>query len=57
MTVVTIDKKKYVIIPEKEFKQLQKKASGKLPSQKLYSLKDGKDLAYKMIEKWSAKEK
>ena len=57
MTVVTIDKKKYVIVPEKQFKQLQKKAAGKNTSQKLYSLAEGKAIAYKMIEKWAAKEK
>ena len=57
MTVVTIDRKKYVIVPEKQFKQLQKKAAGKTAPQKLYSLSEGKAIAYKMIEKWAAKEK
>lgn len=56
MNTLTIEKKEYVVLPKKDYKNLPIKAASKTaPAQKL-SLKDGKKLAYKLIDKW-AKEK
>ena len=56
MNTITIDKKKYVVIPEKEYEELIVKAAKKTTPAKKVSLASGKKLAYKMIDKW-AKEK
>jgi hypothetical protein len=53
MNKLVIDNKKYVVIEEKEFEQLQENAARKtLPIKKL-SLSQGKKHAYKLIDKWS----
>lgn len=56
MNTITIDKKKYVLIPEKEYEELIVKAAKKSSPGKKLSLATGKKLAYKMIDK-GAKEK
>jgi hypothetical protein len=56
MTQIVIDKKKYVLLPEKEYVALQKKASLKTPPAKKLSLAAGRKHALKLIDKW-AKEK
>jgi hypothetical protein len=53
MNTLTIEKKKYVVLSQKEYEELRLKAVSKaIPAKKL-SLKDGKKLAYKMIDKWA----
>ena len=56
MTRIVIDKKKYVLIPEKDYEALQIKAALKAKPVKKLSLAAGKKHAYKLINKW-AKEK
>lgn len=56
MTQIEIDKKRYVLLQEKEYESLQLKAALKIQSAKKLSLKAGKAGAYKLIDKW-AKEK
>jgi len=56
MNTVTIDKKKYVVLPQKEYETLLSKAASKTTPVRKLSLKEGKKLAYKLIDKW-AKEK
>jgi hypothetical protein len=56
MNTLTIDKKKYVVLPEKEYEDLRTKAVSKSASARKLSLSEGKKLAYKLIDKW-AKEK
>jgi hypothetical protein len=56
MIQLVIDKKKYVLLPEDEFKKLQLKAALKNKPAKKLSLAAGKNRAYKLINKW-AKEK
>jgi hypothetical protein len=53
MNTLTIENKKYVVIPEKEYEQLKEKAVSKTISAKKLSLTAGKKLAYKMIDKWA----
>lgn len=56
MTQIIIDKKKYILVAEKEYNALKEKAALKTRPQKKLSLAAGKKHAYKLIEKW-AKEK
>lgn len=56
MTKIVVDKKSYVVVPEKEFENLVAKAARKAQPIKKLSLIQGKKAAYKLIDKW-AKEK
>jgi len=49
---LTIDKKSYVVIPQKEYEQLLTQAASKVPAAKKLTLEQGKKLAYKLIDKW-----
>lgn len=53
MNTIIIDKKKYVVIEQNKFEQLQVKAASKLQPAKKLSLAKGKALAYNLIEKWA----
>ena len=53
MNKLTIDKKSYVLIPQKEYEQLLTKAASKTPPAKKLSLDQGKKMAYKLIDKWA----
>ena len=53
MERITIDKKKYVIVEEQKFEQLQQIAASKTPPQKKISLTEGKAHAYQLIEAWA----
>jgi hypothetical protein len=53
MNKLVIDNKKYVVIEEKEFEQLQENAARKMEPIKKLSLSQGKKHAYKLIDKWS----
>lgn len=53
MTTIVLDKKKYVLIEQKEFEKIQQKAASKnLPVKKM-SLSQGKKHAYKLIDAWA----
>ena len=52
MERITIDKKKYVIVEEQKFEQLQEIAATKTLPQKKLSLTEGKAHAYQLIEAW-----
>jgi len=56
MTTIVIDKKKYILLPQKDYETLISKAAAKSKPAKKLSLKAGKKLAYQMIDRW-AKEK
>jgi hypothetical protein len=56
MTQITIDKKKYVLIPEKEFRLIQKKAALKSRPEKTMTISQARILSKTLIRKW-AKEK
>lgn len=53
MTQIVIDKKKYVLVPEKEYSALQKRAALKTPPAKKLSLAAGKRHALNLIDKWA----
>jgi len=53
MTEITIDKKKYVLIPQKEYNALQKKATLKTKPGKLLSVEEARAYSKKLIHKWA----
>lgn len=56
MNTIILDKKKYVVIEQEKFEDLQLEAARKTEPVKKLSLTKGKQHAYKLIDKW-AKEK
>jgi len=53
MTEIVIDKKKYVLVPAKEYQALQKKAVVKAKSEKLLSVSEARSYSKKLIRKWA----
>ncbi len=53
MERVTIDQKRYVIIEEQQFEQLQEIAATKTPPQKKLTLTEGKEHVYQLIDSWA----
>ncbi len=56
MTEIVIDKKKYVLVPEKDYQALQKKAALKTKPEKVLAIEEARAHSKKLIRKW-AKEK
>ncbi len=54
MTEIVIDKKKYVLVPEKDYTALQKKAALKTKPEKTLTLEDARAHSKKLIRKWAA---
>ena len=52
MNTIILDKKKYVVIEQEKFEELQLQAAKKAEPVKKLSLAKGKQLAYKLIDKW-----
>ena len=52
MNTLLIDKQKYVVLKKREYDKLLVKAAMKNPVARKLSLKDGKKLAYSLIDKW-----
>lgn len=53
-TEIVIDKKKYVLIPEKEYKSLQKKAALKTKLAKTFTIEEARAYSKKLIRKWAS---
>ena len=53
MTEIVIDKKKYILVPERDYKTLQKKAALKTPSEKILSVEEAQAYCKKLIRKWA----
>ena len=53
MTQIVIDKKKYVLVPEKEYQALQKKAALKIAPDKTFTVEDARAYSKKLIRKWA----
>jgi hypothetical protein len=54
MTEIVIDKKKYVLLPEKEFKTLQRKAAIAKKTEPLLSVAEARSRSKKLIRKWAS---
>jgi hypothetical protein len=52
MNTLVINKKKYVVVEQREYNKLVKKAAAKKSVARKLSLAEGKKLAYKLIDKW-----
>jgi hypothetical protein len=53
MNTLTIEKKKYVVVPQREYENLLLKAASKTPLAKKLSLSEGRKLAHKLIDQWA----
>lgn len=53
MTQIVIDKKKYVLLPEKEYKTLQRKAALAIKPEKLLSVNEAREYSKKLIRQWA----
>lgn len=53
MTEITIDKKKYVLIPEKNYHALQKKAALQQKPEKTFTVEEARAYSKKLIKKWA----
>ena len=56
MTQIVIDKKKYVLIPEKDYQALQKKAALKSKPEKTFTIEEARAYSKKLINKWAGEE-
>jgi hypothetical protein len=54
MTHLTIDNKKYVLIPEEEYQELQKNAALKWTPEKTFTVEEAKAYSKKLIRKWAS---
>ena len=54
ITEIIIDKKKYVLIPEKDYQTLQKKAALKTKAEKTFTVDEARAYSKKLIRKWAA---
>ncbi len=54
MTEILIDKKKYILIPQKDYQALQKKAALKTKPEKVFSIEEARAYSKKLIRKWAA---
>jgi hypothetical protein len=53
MSSLVIDKKEYVVILKKEYDSLRENAARKATPVNKLSLKEGKKLAYSLIDSWA----
>lgn len=53
MTHLTIDNKKYVLIPERSYQALQKKAALKQKPEKTFSIEEARAYSKRLIKKWA----
>jgi len=54
MTELVLDKKKYVVVPAKDYAELQRKAALKTKTEKTLSLEEAREYSKKLIRKWAA---
>ena len=54
MTHLTIDNKKYVLIPEEDYQDLQKKAALKHKPERTFSIEEARAYSKKLIGKWAS---
>ena len=54
MTEIIIDKKKYILVAEKDYKALQKRAALKTKPERLLDVEEARTYSKKLIRKWAA---
>ena len=54
MTQLTIDNKKYVIIPEANYQELQRQAALKWKPEKTFSIEEARAYSKKLIRQWAS---
>jgi hypothetical protein len=54
MTKIVIDKKKYVLLLQKDYEVLQKKAALKVKPTKTFTVEEARIQSKKLIRKWAA---
>ena len=54
MTHLTIDNKKYVLIPEQEYEELQRNAALKWKPEKTFTIEEARAYSKKLIRKWAS---
>ena len=54
MTHLTIDNKKYVLIPEENYQELKKAAALKYQPEKTMSVEEARNYSKKLIKKWAS---
>jgi endo-beta-N-acetylglucosaminidase D len=54
MTHLTIENKKYLLIPEESYQELQKNAALKHHPEKTFSINEARAHSKKLIRKWAA---
>ena len=52
MNTLIIDRKKYIVVAQREYDRLLEKAAAKKPTARKLSLAEGKKVAYKLIDQW-----
>jgi len=53
MTHLTIDNKKYVIVPEENYQELQRIAALKREPEKTLSIEEARNYSKRLIRKWA----
>jgi len=53
MTHITIENKNYILLPEKEYQSLQRKAALNIKPEKMLSVSQARNHSKKMIRKWA----
>jgi len=54
MTHLTIENKKYVLVSEESYHELQKKAALKWKPEKTFSVEEAREYSKKLIKKWAS---
>ena len=54
MTHLTIDNKKYVLIPEQDYQELQRNAALKWKPEKTLTVEEARAYSKKLIRKWAS---
>ena len=57
MTQIIIDKKKYVLIPEQDYLEMQKRAALKTKPEKTFTVEQARAHSKKLIRQWATKGK
>jgi len=54
MTHLTIDNKKYVLLPEESYQELQRAAALKSKAEKTFTIEEARAYSKKLMSKWAS---